>query len=365
LGCQTVLGDFQVEEFEPAPLGAACRPNSYRCRDARLERCRDDRNGFQPVTTCASAGSCDATAGTCRSCNLGEFACSDGELRTCGGDAGWANPTQCETAALCSVEANRAGGACVPPVCDAGTFLCEGGWLLACSPTRDRWDLVEYCGNPANCDAAAAAAALSKNERPHCAIAACGAACPPAVCRPGTTRCSADFPAVELCGADGQWIIREACASDELCDGARGRCLPPACNIGDTRCLGRMRQTCSQDQTRFEDVEECPESGTCAPDRCEPGKCVDNVTRCNGIAYEGCVAGEFVALNRCATRVLCEPMTGCRPPVCGGEGDRYQCSSNGELRTCRPGRDGWEDQPATCPPGTTCDARGGRCAQMP
>jgi hypothetical protein len=365
-GCQAVLGDFEVGEYEARPLGAVCQPNSYRCRDARLERCRDDRNGFEPVATCASPGMCDATAGTCRSCTGSEVACSDGELRTCAGDAAWANPTECETAALCRVEASRNAGQCVPPVCDAGTFLCDGGWLLACPPTRDHWALVEYCGTDANCDAAAAAQAVAKNERPHCSVAACGDACPRAVCTPGTTRCSRDLPAVELCGTDGQWTIREACVSRALCDGARGRCLPPACNIGDTRCVGQMRQTCSEDQTHFEDVERCPTSGTCAPDGCEPGKCTDGAVRCNGVSFESCLAGEFVPLNRCATRALCDPARGCQPPVCGEPGNRYQCQLGGqELVSCLPGRDGWDQQPATCPTGTTCDRWGGRCVQIP
>jgi hypothetical protein len=365
LGCQAVLGDFEVEEFEPMPLGAECRPNSYRCREARLERCQDDRRGFELVTTCESPGRCDATAGTCRSCTAGELACSDGELRTCGGDAAWSNPVQCETAALCSVDANRTGGQCLLPVCDAGAFLCEGGWLLECPPTRDRWDLVEYCGTDARCDAAAAALAVSKNERPHCAVAACGDACPRAVCKPGTTRCSTALPAVELCGTDGQWTIREACLSRQLCDGTHGRCLPPACNIGDGRCVGQMRQVCSQDQTRFENVERCPDSATCAPDRCEPGKCTEGTPRCNGVSFERCVAGEFVPVNRCATRVLCDPMNGCQPPVCGEEGNRYRCNAAGELETCLPGRNDWEEPPASCPTGTICDERGGRCVQMP
>jgi hypothetical protein len=363
-GCQTVLGDFEVEEFEPKPLGSACRPNSYRCRDARLERCRDDRQGFDPVATCESAGLCDPTAGTCRSCNVGELACSDGELRTCGGDLAWSNPMTCETAALCRVDANRAAGQCAPPTCDAGSFVCEGGWLLACAPTRDRWDLVEYCGADARCDAAAATAAVAKNERPHCAVPACGDACPAPVCRPGATRCSTEVPAVEFCGTDGQWIFREACVSRELCDGAHGRCLPPACNIDDTRCVGQMRQTCSQDQTHFEDIEECPASGTCAPGGCEVGKCVDAAVRCNGISFERCVAGEFVPVNRCATRALCHPVDGCQPPVCGEELPRYACSPDGRvLSSCLPGRHEWRE--TTCPQGTICEGRGGRCAQMP
>lgn len=363
VGCQTVLGDFEVGEFEPGALGSVCRPNSYRCQGARLERCRDNRTGFEPVTTCESAGMCDPSAGTCRTCSVGEFACSDGELRTCSGDAAWSNATQCETAALCRVNPDRGGGTCDPPQCETGSFLCEGGWLLACAPTRDRWNLVEYCGADAICDAATAAAAVEKKERPHC-VPTCGDDCPPGACRPGATRCSRDLPAVELCASDGQWIIREACATDALCDGVNGRCLQPACNFGDMRCFGNLRQVCSQDQTRFETIEECPASGTCAPDDCEAARCTDGALRCNGSSFERCLEGEFVPVNRCATRVLCNPATGCQPPMCGEELEHHQCSPDGSsVRSCLPGRNDWRE--SACLTGTICDPLGGLCVQMP
>lgn len=368
VGCQTVLGDFDVAEFEPQGLGSACKPNSFRCRDALLERCADDRNGFDPVKTCESAATCDPTAGTCRPCVPNQFACNDGVLEQCAGDAGWINPTPCATPALCRVDVTRMAGSCEPPICDQGSFSCDGGWLLACAVTRDRWDLVEYCATDDRCDAAAAAAAVAAGDAPHCASAACGDDCPPAACKPGTTRCSTEVPAVELCGTDGQWIIREGCTSHELCDARTGRCLPPSCNLGDTRCLGRVRQTCAQDQTRFEDLETCPADGTCAPDGCKPGGCTEGEERCNGLSFERCVAGEFVPENRCATRVLCMPdpdpaRGGCIAPTCGEELPRYQCPMPNVLSSCRPGRDMFRD--STCPSGTTCDDKGGRCVQIP
>jgi hypothetical protein len=341
--CQAVLGDFEVADVKPHPLGMACVPNSFRCVGARLERCQDDRNGFERYLTCDGENLCDPTAGACRACVPNQFACSDGELRTCGADGVWTNPVKCETAALCTVTTNRNVGSCTAPVCDAGSFSCQDGWLLACSAGRDRWDLVEYCGPADRCDAAAATADVAAGKRAHCASAACGGACPAATCTPGETRCSRDLPAVELCGTDGQWIVREACASRELCDATSGRCLPRACNLGDTRCFGQRRQTCAEDLTRFVDLETCPATGTCAPGGCEAAKCTDGTPRCNGISHETCVAGEYVPLNRCATRALCE--------------DR-------ELTVCLPGRDATVKR--TCPAETTiCDQRSGRCLQIP
>lgn len=363
-GCQVVLGDFQVDDsaIDPGGLAAVCAPNTFRCQGAKLERCRDNRRGFEPLETCESPALCDPTAGACRACTANEFACNDGELSTCTG-AGFTNPVKCETAALCRMEPDRTGGRCEAPVCEAGAFSCDRGWLLRCSATRDHWDLVEYCGADDRCDAAAASAAVTAGKRPHCASLACPeGGCPKPACTPGATRCSTVVPTVELCSTNGEWIVREACASRELCHAESGRCLPRACNLGDTRCVGQVRQTCAQDLTKFDDLEECAPDDTCTPSGCEPGRCADGTVRCNGLAFETCVAGEYVATNRCATRALCNPQSGCRAPVC--DLAVATCSADGRiLTTCLPTRDATRE--TTCPAGTVCDERSQRCLQMP
>jgi hypothetical protein len=84
--------------------------------------------------------------------------------------------------------------------------------------------------------------------------------------------------------------------------------------------------------------------------------------RCNGSTFERCFAGEFVPLNRCATRALCTPDMGCLAPIC--DLTDYTCSADGRtLTTCIPGRDGV--RVTTCPLDTTCDPQIGRCVQMP
>lgn len=359
-GCQVVLGDFQVDdsEIDDGALGSACAPNTFRCRGERLESCRADRRGFEPFATCESADLCDATAGSCRTCSPNQLACSDGELRTCAADATWTNPVKCETRALCRVAPDRTTGGCDAPVCAPGAFTCDEGWLLSCAAGRDRWNLVEYCGTNDRCDPVAAAAAVAAGKLPHCASLACpGDACPTPACTPGATRCSTEVPAVELCSTNGEWIPREACASRELCDAKTGRCLPRACNLGDTRCVGQVRQTCAQDLTSFDDLERCPDGTTCAPGGCEPGQCADGTVRCNGISFETCIAGEFVATNRCATRALCDPVAGCVAPACDPLAP--SCTAEGRLITCPPSRD--VPREITCPAGTTCNARAGRC----
>jgi hypothetical protein len=363
--CQAVLGDFEVADVEGG-LGVACEPGSFRCKEERLERCADDRKSYQTFARCATAGECDPTAGACRPCVSGNFACNDGVLQRCGADGAWAAQSTCELPGLCRVTMNRAAGACLAPVCEVGAFRCISGQLQVCAPTRDRFDLVEDCGSDARCSVDAAVAAVQAGDPPHCAEAVpCGDDCPPVTCRtPGATRCSTEVAAVEVCTTGGQWLVREACANETLCDAARARCLPKACALGETRCVGRTRQTCSQDQTHFEDVERCDASATCTPDGCVPGTCTDGTVRCNGVALERCTAGEFLPENRCASGALCTTDEGCKDPVCGEDLARYHCTGS-ILQDCRVGRDGWRDVRTCLEPTPVCDENAGRCVQMP
>jgi hypothetical protein len=54
---------------------ATCAPNSLRCNDAELERCRD--NAWHPYDHCTSAAQCDTSTGTCLAalCEPGSFRC--------------------------------------------------------------------------------------------------------------------------------------------------------------------------------------------------------------------------------------------------------------------------------------------------
>lgn len=364
--CQAILGDFEVDDsgIDTGALGTACEPGTFRCRDAELERCADNRRRFEPYLTCASAGECDPTAGSCHPCTAGEYACNDGVLELCGGDGAWTIQATCETKALCSAGMGRTAGTCAPPECDEGAFRCLHGRLEVCAPTRDRWELVEDCGSDERCSVDAAVAAVLAKQGPRCAAAECGDACPPAGCVPGETRCSSLVPAVELCGAEGQWLLRNACATDELCDGKSGRCLRPACDIGETRCLGQLRRTCSQDRTQFVDLEECLPSTTCTSTGCERTSCTDGEVRCNGVSFERCDGGAFVPMDRCATIALCSA-AGCAQPTCGEDLAPFDCTGPAGqiLYACRVGRDGWREI-GTCASGQTCTTEHG-CVQMP
>jgi len=363
--CQAVLGDFEVTpEFESTALGVACLPNTFRCDGRDLLVCDDRRTGFELYMSCDSEDECDPTAGACRPCMPDEWACNGKTLARCSVDSRWEPMTDCDNPELCVISDQRDSGGCASPVCTpAGSFACEGTHLLRCSDAQHELTQVEDCKDVALCDAAAAAADTGP---PHCSAAPCGDACPPPTCdEPGAVRCApTGIPAIQVCGTDLAWTIREVCGHRALCSAEHGRCLPPACAPSERRCLGQVRQECAADRTRFEDLETCAAGTVCEPDGCTPTPCTDGTARCNGVSFEQCIGGAFRPADRCATAVLCNPATGCDDPVCGGvlPEKQFVCDDESTLRRCRPGRDNYDT--FTCGTGEVCDAVTGLC-QMP
>jgi hypothetical protein len=364
--CQLVLGDFSVvSQTSESGLASNCLPNSFRCDGSTLEACRPDRTGFDPVEECVEPEVCDPTAGTCRVCVPNEHACNGAELIRCGPDGRWQAGTTCASEALCTLGYQRMTGVCSPAACAAGTLICQGARLMRCNESLDGYSLVEDCGDVTSCDAEFARMA-DETGAPHCAAATCGDACgAPACSTPGTVRCVSDFVSrLEVCGTDRQFHEIEVCAHPALCSEEEGRCLPPACALGERRCVGQELEECASDRTAFTHVETCAEGTTCTPQGCDPTPCAETSVRCNHAAFERCVGGVFVAENRCVSPELCEPEEGCVDPVCGGHLERFQCSTNGLIvRICKPGRDDFEEF-ITCEGDERCNAETGTC-QIP
>jgi hypothetical protein len=366
LACQVIAGDFTIDESNVGvlQLGTVCGPSSFRCDGAELLVCRDDRQGFRRLETCASADRCDPTAGSCRPCNPGEFACNGAELVSCSADARWVPSATCLGPELCVISDRRELGRCEGARCDAGSFDCQETKLVRCGDAQLRYRLVEDCGDAALCDAALATEHAFEGKKPHCAAAACGDACPASCGVPGSFRCtSAGAPSVAVCGTDGEYQRLEVCESRELCSAGLGRCLAAACTPGELRCFGQVRQACSADLTHFEAIETCAGQMVCEPSGCVDGPCTDGVTRCNGVSFERCVDGVFRPEDRCATPALCSETDGCEDPTCGGLGGSFQCTGQ-ILNRCTAGRDGWEEHD-TCVAGATCDPIAGACRPAP
>ena len=353
-GCQVVFGDFTFDRTEtPVALADACRPNAYHCNGATLELCADDRSGYLKLAECASADECDPTAGACRPCESGELACNENVLLSCSGARTWEVSDTCVTAELCQLGSDRRSGSCDPGAlgCEPGAVRCEGERFERCVASGERWDLVELCGGSDQCVAA-------EGEVTGCLPAACeGEDCPPPECQNGDLRCDPSSGlTLQRCNAAGRYVTLEACVARVFCRADLGRCLPPACERNEKRCLGQKFQTCRSDRAWFQTTKECAPDQACDPiEGCVSG-CVNDAKRCNGPAFERCVDGAWLPQQICATQKLCNvAQNGCDEPTCGGTLPSFDCGGDDDkvIFQCAPGRDAWEEI-GTCDAGDTC-----------
>lgn len=330
-----VVGDFSIDtSAPPIVLFADCRPNAYRCVGATLELCADDRSGYRVLEECASADQCDPTAGACRPCIVGEFACNENLPRLCSADRTWTEGAACEATEFCQVTPDRRSDPCQTG-CEPGAVRCEDDVFQRCRPSGEGFEPVERCG-VGKCSAA---------EVAGCLPSACeGQDCPRPECTHGELRCDPTSGlTLQRCNAAGRFVTLEACAASVLCRADLGVCLPPACERGEKRCLGQKFQSCRGDRTWFQTTKECNAGETCDPTRgCVAGNCVNDALRCNGTVFEHCINGVWSPRQICATKDLCQAPTGCEAPACGGALPSYQCDGS-VASQCKPGRDDWEE----------------------
>jgi hypothetical protein len=350
-GCQVVLGDFTLVTDDTAvALAAECLPNAYRCNGSTLELCADDRSGYRAFAECESPNQCDPTAGACRACDHGEFACNENALLSCSEARTWTSAGFCATAELCQTGADRRDGRCLDAEgCAPGAGRCVGDRFERCTASGERWELVEHCG-VGKCSLEQAGGMSA-----GCLPAACeGADCPPAECESGSVRCDPTSRlTLQRCNSAGRFVTLEACAASALCRADLGRCLPPACESNEKRCLGQKFQTCRGDRAWFQTTRECGPGQTCDPTiGCVQQTCTNDAVRCNGAALERCVNGTWSPRQICLTKDLCDPTVGCIPPLCGGTIGPYWCDGS-IAQQCAPGRNVWEEI-LTCGDGERC-----------
>jgi hypothetical protein len=351
--CQLLFGDFELEQapaVEPAPLRNACEPNAFRCNAARLETCAPDRGAYALVADCGTTDLCDPTAAACRACTPGEWACNGATPMSCDSGGRWISSAPCASAALCRVAADRTLADCTPPTCAVpGAHECRGELLLRCSDAQDRLELADRCTSAATCDAAKADAQAAVSGWGTCVESApepceSDASCTGEACStPGEVRCVTDDGTLfEACGNAGRWTTRSACATEGLCSAEARRCLAPACEVGEQRCLGQVHQTCASDLSRWIDDETCKNGTICVLTGCAEASCTNDTFRCNGPSLERCASNQWIPVHRCATATLCSIAGTCGVPKCGAELGDFHCNGT-SLEQCAPGRDRWTD----------------------
>jgi len=351
LGCQAVLGDFQIEPqpaAEPSGLGTACEPSELRCNGATLETCAPDRRGFTPLAHCATAGQCDATAGTCRACTPGEAACNGSMLQLCNPAGELEDAQDCQTSALCHLDGDRSAASCIPPLCNRGDFSCDVNRLLECATGRDHWELVARCAASPQCDPERARDQRAAGTPPTCL---------PPLCLPGSFAC--DGAALARCSADQDaWEPLLQCADAASCNPLAGSCTSGA--DGSTACSGA--DLVRKGTGGFEKVKTCDSALLCDAEAegCEKSSCgAAGSLRCSAgelPALEECSAdGSWITREVCDHRTLCDAAAGrCFPRAC--DDDATRCVGNAH-QTCSADRTRWETD-RTCADGEVCNVLG-------
>jgi hypothetical protein len=229
-----------------------------------------------------------------------------------------------------------------------------------CAASGERWELVEACG--------LAKCSLEEvdGEVVGCLPDACGGEdCLPRECESGRVRCDPSTGlTLQRCNSTGRFVTLDACVTSALCRADLGRCLPPACERNEMRCLGQEFQSCRGDRAWFQTIKECAPGETCDPTSgCVAQRCTNDAVRCNGAAFERCVNGNWSATQICATKDLCNAPTGCERPACGGTLGLYWCDGS-IIKQCAPGRNVWEEI-NTCGDGQQCVEERPFCIPQP
>ncbi len=351
-------------------------------------------------------------------CEVGLVRCSEGWVERClpgdaASDARWTKFEDCLSEALCV-----APGMCLPPTCRARAARCEVAAAQRCEADLTGWEELDACDSAAHCSLDAERCAAAGGEAPCCLDAPC---------QPGELRCNANE--LERCRDDQTGLDRVVdCVTPGLCDASLAdcaaspetcACVPPACAAGATRCDGSTLMRCNQDQTAYEFVETCESAELCAlgqertPLSCEPPACPEGSFSCDGagvlracnaaqtgfepgVPCEGgaafCNAGQGVCTTTpcapgdracdgaevlgcredrtgfaplalsCATAELClddgQGEAGCLPPACPA--DEVRCAAS-QLQRCNPGRTEFANLGPACPRADLCSAQRQRC----
>jgi hypothetical protein len=376
------------------PTAAACRtcsPGDFACNGALLESCSADAHWQPKPMPCDGPALCSVTSnrqgGSCV-----QSPCPAGALHTCSGNRLLRCSSgrdqlliadRCATAALCDPNkadaqaANGLRGTCQAPTCLTGQFACDGATLERCNDDQTGWQSLTMCGDATSCNpltgdcthCTPGASACSGKALLHCdangfsQVDTCdapelcdavnGVCAAPTCAQPGAVRCTTDeLTKLEECGNDLRWAVRDVCASRTLCSESAGRCLTPACQLDEARCVGQKHQVCSTDRSQWLTDRTCGADETCDEDGCHQTSCAEGSARCNDATLERCVSGVWAPQYRCDAPALCDTTAGCAAP-CDSRLGEYTCHAQGHMLSCS---DGILSDFNTCDASEFCDA---------
>jgi hypothetical protein len=136
-----------------ACVASPCGKSDYACNGAVLQKCKDDRTGYEDSLTCASPALCDASNARCidKICTTANaYQCFGQDLKQCAPDfTAWKAVTTCPAGQYCNGGANPG---CLTQ-CPANPLRCNGKVLEHCA-TATGWTTQATCSTNDLCSCA-------------------------------------------------------------------------------------------------------------------------------------------------------------------------------------------------------------------
>lgn len=268
------------------PNVCGCAPSTYRCDGAMLSQCTPDGQGYVLAANCGTAAQC-----------------SPGKPPTGGGGTGGSSG---------GGTGGGSGGAPSPGVpgtctaCAAGTTLCQGLQIFTCATGTFSKKTPTPCP--------------STSSTPGACDPSNGGSCK--ACVPNAFSCNGSKLA--QCDAVGGALAdKTTCASAALCEKSvfAGECVPPACEVGEHRCVGAKSRVCGPNRDGFVDDQLCASDALCVNGLCKAPACGPADTKCDGNVLQKCTADRsgFEKSVDCTTP----------KPACGVDAGKAACIVRG------------------------------------
>lgn len=243
---------------------------TYGCSQGNPRTCIANGTAFGTLQdTCQTTEHCVDNARYCATdvCTQGAPACNGNIATTCNADgSGYlAGGTDCGDNQRC------VSGTCLPVICTANTYFCDGGNVYrcgsdgttsslfsACSAAQYCQEGLSYCladvctGGQPSCNGELVSTCKADGSGPEDGGTACpsgqtcaNGACAPIVCDPNAYFCLDDN--VERCNALGTaWSRYWTCTTAQFCDvsGTTPLCRENVCNATQAACDGEAIAVC-------------------------------------------------------------------------------------------------------------------------
>ncbi len=377
--CRTNQTGFDVIKACPADTecdpnagdcGQLCTPGRFQCNGANLRKCGSDGHWVN-TAKCETSALCnvsnDGATGACVAspCGTADFTCSATKLQKCRDDrTGYDDYRTCISAALCDAPSAR----CIEPTCpEANAYQCFGQDLRQCSADQTRWLPITTCAAGQYCDASATSPGCS-TECPANPVRCNGKVMEHCTKDAGWTT-QATCATNDLCSCalkdpDGAGPLTNSCALGLFTDG----CGNALCGVSKAQfqCQGAQLQQCQAGRNGWDNVATCG-----AANLCYPG---EGPTYANGYCLTCPTAGELSC--NASTLRLCssDRRTWSTSANCGALGcitvsnandycavcqaGNVQCAG-ATLQTCPADQKQWNSR--TCNSAALCDAAHQQC----